>query len=177
MKVTKALNALSEATEDFWVDFNMPVLETSDSLAFFKYAYSRYHPCILKSGLINDWKALGKWNREYLCETIGNDKKVSVNLTKEGRADSVQYVESKDAEYFLYPAEAKMTMSEFFSCLEDPEAKVVAYLSQQNDNLRTEFPELMSDININIPLACDVFESGEPEAVNLWIGGVFPVVN
>lgn len=166
---SRALRKLSETTGDFWVDFQIPVLETSDSLVFFKYAYSRYHPCILKSGLMEEWAALQKWDHDYLCDKMG-EKPISVNLTKEGRADSVQYVPSLDKEYFLYPAEVKMTMREFFDCLVDEHSNVVPYLSQQNDNFRTEFQELLEDINVEIPLAKDVFESGTPEAVNLWIG-------
>lgn len=168
-KADLALRALEEATGDFWVDFNIPVLETSNSLVFFKHAYSRYHPCIIQKGLIEDWKALECWNEKYLCEKLG-DKKVSVNLTREGRADSVQYIESEGKECFIYPAEVKMTISDFFDCLNDRQPGVVPYLSQQNDNLRSEFSELLEDVNLDIQLAADVFESGIPEAANLWIG-------
>lgn len=167
--VLRTLSTLEEATGDFWVDFQIPVLETANSLVFFKYAYSRYHPCIIQKGLIEDWAALKKWNEEYLCEKLG-EKKVSVNLTREGRADSILWVDSRNEECFVYPAEAKMTISEFFDCMNERKPDLVPYLSQQNDNLRSEFPELVEDIKLDIQLATDVFESGAPEAANLWIG-------
>lgn len=169
MSAQRALNTLREGTGDFWVDFTIPILEDVNSMTFFKHAYSRYHPCIIKKGLIDDWHAINKWDKDYLCEKIGS-KVISVNLTREGRADSVQWVDSLSKDCFIYPAEVKMTISEFFDSLDAKHPNVVPYLSQQNDNLRTEFPELLEDININISLAEEVFESGIPEAVNLWIG-------
>lgn len=167
------MNALSEGTRDFWVEADVSRIPHCNSLEFFKQAYSKYHPVIL-TNIIDDWSALIKWTPDYLSSTVG-DKLVSINVTADGRADSVQSLhfptENDDKrEYFVYPAEIKMTMTEFFDISSQYDEKIVAYLSQQNDNLRSEFSELLNDINIDIDIARDVFDSREPEAVNLWIG-------
>jgi jumonji domain-containing protein 7 len=163
---------LSNDTRDFWVDYQIRRIDNCSSLQFCKEAYSRYHPVIL-TGLVDDWSALHKWNEDYLAEKI-KDRHVSVNLTLEGRADSVQLLEyeNESKEFFLYPAEIQLSMKEFFHLLHDNEANatpIIPYLSQQNNNLRNEFPELLDDCNIQLPLV-EVFDSTEPEAVNLWIG-------
>lgn len=165
--------ALSEGTSDFWVEAQVPRISHCSSLEFFKRAYSKYHPVIL-TDIIDDWPALTKWTPEYLSSTTG-DKPVSINLTADGRADSVQthhFPTADDAakEYFVYPAETKMTLKQFFELSFCRDQHMIAYLSQQNDNLRTEFSELLNDINIDLEIARDVFDSPEPEAVNLWIG-------
>lgn len=159
---------LSTDTKDFWVDYQVERLANCTPLEFCKKAYSRYHPVIL-TGLIDHWPALNKWNEDYFHELL-DDKPISVNLTPDGRADSVQSVdyEGVRGDYFVYPAEVQMTMKEFFHLFHLKD-EIVPYLSQQNDNLRREFHELLVDMDLDLPLA-ELFESKEPEAVNLWIG-------
>jgi jumonji domain-containing protein 7 len=174
MKSSKVLDRLSEGTADFWVDFEIERIHDCTPLQFCKQAYARYHPVIL-SGVVDDWPALNQWSEEYLSEVL-LEKKVSVNVTPDGRADSIQQVVFDEQEgskkYFIYPAEVQITISEFFRLLNERdvigENNIIPYLSQQNDNLRKEFPELLKDIDVSIPVAAEVL--GEPEAVNLWIG-------
>lgn len=165
---------LSNDTRDFWVDYQIKRINKCSQLQFCKEAYSRYHPVIL-TGMIDHWPALQKWNEQYFSNTL-KEKKISVNLTLEGMADSIQLLdyENKLQEYFLYPADVQMPIHEFFELLfkyypNKGPGTIIPYLSQQNDNLRKEFPELMKDIDMNFPLA-EIFDSPEPEAVNLWIG-------
>jgi jumonji domain-containing protein 7 len=145
---------------------------------------------------MESWPALSKWSQQYLTETLGN-RKLSINLTPDGHGDCVKSIvldeiagavpnssnDDVSIEHFVYPAEHDMTMASFFELLEGRDANgaavpgVVPYLSQQNDNLRQNMPELLQDIQQSLPLAVEAFssatggmESGELEAVNLWIG-------
>ena len=45
----------------------------------------------------------------------------------------------------------------------------VMYIQQQNGNFTTDFPELASDIDSDLPWASEAFDA-KPDAVNLWIG-------
>eukprot|EP00981_Chlorochromonas_danica_P009457 scaffold2708_cov158-Ochromonas_danica.AAC.5 len=170
--VAAVLDGLSEDTTDFWVDYSVPVLENVTMAAFMREGLARYHPVILR-GLIDDWPALSTWSDDYLSQKVG-DKAVSINLTPDGRADSVQRVEvlpDQLEERFVYPADVKMTLKEFFFHFNRSSCPFVPYLSQQNDNLRTEYPELLDDVAASIPLMDEALGSSTgPEAVNLWIG-------
>lgn len=168
---------LTEETRDFWVDFEVPRLEDNATSTFAREGHSRYHPVVIPS-MLDNWPASYRWNKQYLIDKL-KDKKISVNLTPDGMADSVQHVVideggvEVEGEYFVYPAEVEMTMAEFFELLErkenDPHA-IIPYLSQQNDNLRQQFPELLNDIWTEVGIAEDVFGTKTPEAINLWIG-------
>lgn len=164
------LEALADDAADYWVDYSIPVLEKCTALEFLREGYSKYHPVILK-GLIDDWPAVSNWSEGYLVDLCG-EKLISVNLTPDGRADSVQpvYIDGHTEERFVYPAEAQMTMKEFFHHLNRDDCGFIPYLSQQNDNLRVEFPELMADISSSFAIADEAFGNAQIEAVNLWIG-------
>lgn len=174
------LDCLDENTTDFWVNYNIPVLDCPSAVEFLREAYSLYHPVIIR-GATSDWPALRKWDKDYLVESLGGDK-VNINISTDGFGDCVKVVSASDIissnsaqsddyrECFVYPAECDMSISDFFTLLEnrDPEY-CVPYLSQQNDNLRSSFPSLMSDIQ-PLKFAEEAFGVTEPEAVNLWIG-------
>ncbi len=185
--VRQAWRALSEDTGDFWVEPRLPVFNQhmAAPVDFAREIYSRYHPAILV-GMTDHWPASENWTRDYLLSKLG-DRKVSINLTPDGMADSIQTVLPHDAlpeegeekatpkEYFVYPAEVEMTISEFYTLLDDRHttsnsSPIIPYLSQQNDNLRQHLPELLEDIDLYVPLAREVFGCDYPEAVNLWIG-------
>ncbi|RYH13886.1 cupin-like domain-containing protein [archaeon] len=174
MKCSNVLSELCTETQDFWTSVEVPVIDTSFENVQEKFvteALTRYHPVIIK-GLIDNWPALRLWDRDYLINKVG-DAPVSINLTPDGRADSVQSIVGeggKSVEHFVFPAETKMSMANFFSLLDDNQSSVVAYLSQQNDNLRAETSCLLSDIAESIPLADKNFGKDKLEAVNLWIG-------
>lgn len=197
----KTLATLSAETGNFWVDSSsIPILTKPSSLQFLRDAVGQHRPAILR-GLIDEWPARTKWTKDYLIEAFG-DKKVSVNLTPDGRADSVKKVQFSDDEvekdYFVYPAEMHMKLSEFYHAIEhkaDDSPACVPYLSQQDDNFRKVCPrELLNDVLFPNPwqdpaipsqveseasetllgiyeLAHDAFGSScGLEAMNLWIG-------
>jgi peptidyl-lysine (3S)-dioxygenase / protease len=172
MKKSNILDTLSESTGDYWVSRRIPVLDNCTSVRFLKDAFSSYHPAILR-GVVDHWPAMEKWTKEYLIEKLG-EKKISVNLTSNGMADSVQDFVNEDGSIsssFVYPAEAKMTLAQFYELIESEEnPTIIPYLSQQNDNLRKEYPELLEDIDYSLSIAKAAFENPVPEAVNLWIG-------
>lgn len=159
------MEALSENTGDFWVEATVPILENPSVVEFLREAYSKYHPVIIR-GAIADWPALRKWDKQYLIEHIHD--KVCVNITPDGMADSVKLVQDKEC--FTYPAEMRMSMTDFYTMIESTDRETaVAYLSEQNDNLRLSMSDLLDDIHP--PSIVDAFgESNLPEAVNMWIG-------
>jgi peptidyl-lysine (3S)-dioxygenase / protease len=173
----KALKTLSDDCADYWLDHRIPVfsIHQCSPVDFARDVYSRYHPCLLL-GMTDHWPASELWTKEYLVNKLG-DRKLAVNLTPDGRADSVQVVsvpqengEILTTEHFVYPAEAEMSLHDFYILLESQNPNCIPYLSQQNDNLRQDLSELMDDIDLFVPIAQQVFGTDEPEAVNLWIG-------
>ena len=179
------LDCLSDETNDFWVEARIPLLDSPTAVQFLREAYSKYHPVIIR-GAIKDWPALSKWNQQYLKQQCG-EKVVSINLSADGFGDSVKAVNSKDiidnndtcdlnggrrstaesSEYFVYPAECDMTVSQFYSLIQSTDTpNIIPYLSQQNDNLRENFPCLLDDIR-SLPFAEESFGVTSPEAVNL----------
>jgi peptidyl-lysine (3S)-dioxygenase / protease len=73
---------------------------------------------------------------------------------------------------FTYPLEHSMKFSDFAEMLLDrKDGDAVAYLSEQNDNFRsqTAFAELRQDVPSSIKLMDETSDNGL-EALNLWIG-------
>lgn len=163
--VASSLEDLSNNTGDFWAQ-TVPVLEDPSQLRFAIDAYATYHPVIV-TGIIDHWPALSKWDKNYLANAVRS--KVGINLTPDGHGDCIKTVGNR--KQFVYPAEISANMSTFFHLLENmqPEA-VVPYLSQQNDNLRTDMECLLKDIDPTLPLVDEIFGGCAPEAVNVWIG-------
>lgn len=191
---------LSENTGDYWLEKRVPVLDKPSQIQFIRDVVGAYHPAIL-TGIVDDWGALRKWNKDYFIQTLGN-RYLNINLTPDGHGDCVKDVDiscitannldssnqnNSSAPHFIYPAECKLTLAEFFELLEakgaisccennnnnNSNAALVPYLSQQNDNLRVSMPELLADITASLPLADEAFANNGcpgPEAVNLWIG-------
>lgn len=165
--ITAVLDGLQEDTADYWVGHEVPVLENCSVAEFMREGLSRYHPVILK-GFMDNWPAMS-WSEASIKERMG-DLMVSVNLTPDGRADSVQSVEinGMTSERFVYPAEVQMTTADFFTLLHHND-DIVPYLSQQNDCMRSEFGPLLPDIPPSVELM-DIALNNTPEAINLWIG-------
>ena len=157
------------------------ILEKPSAIEFMREAVSSYEPVIIR-GIIDHWPAVHNWNLEELCRRLRavspdqNDRLLKVNITPDGHGDCIKKVilpgcETASAEYFVYPAECFMSTSVFADMmLNRHEGNAVPYLSLQNDNLRQEMPELMSDIESSIPIATEAFGFDAPEAINLWIG-------
>jgi jumonji domain-containing protein 7 len=165
------IEGLAEDTTDYWTDVHVPILDYPTLFDFAREGLMRYHPVILRNTSVIEWPALYAWNDEYLSEKLA-ETEISVSLTPDGCADSVQSlrIAGKVEERFVYPAEIKITMQHFLTTLGYPSSSYVPYLSQQNDNLRTECNVLLDDIDKRSPLD-DLFNAPNgPEAVNLWIG-------
>lgn len=158
---------LSENTKSFWVGSSQLVDVIEDpSIQDMQRAVQFFRPAIFK-GMLNTWPAMN-WTLDGLATKISN---CEINFTPTGRADAVQYAPETDQEYFLYPAAVDLPFRTFQSMLEHPtEDDAVPYLSQQDDNLRRQFPTLLSEVGASIPLAEAVFGAEALEAVNLWIG-------
>lgn len=160
--------AFSMNVADYWTPLSgsVKIVDKITPIEFLRDYVSSYQPVIVKN-LINDWPALKKWNLAHLAASCANP--MGVTITPEGNADSI--IESGTTEYFVFPAEVQMNMSQFCDLMEHREDDdAVAYLSQQNDNLRKEFSHLLEDIDTNISIAEDCFSNSTPEAINLWIG-------
>lgn len=165
LKSNLRLEELSNNSGDFWVQ-TVPILAAPSQLQFARDAYAAYHPVIV-TGILDHWPALSKWDKNYLTSVV--QSKIGINLTPDGHGDCVKNI--GDSKRFVYPAEISVKMSTFFYLLENehPDA-VIPYLSQQNDNLRTDMGCLMPDIDASLPLVEELFGGCAPEAVNLWIG-------
>jgi peptidyl-lysine (3S)-dioxygenase / protease len=159
------MEQLGEDTKDFWVQSSVPTLKRPTALEFMREAVAPYHPALIQSA-VDHWPARQKWSLEYLAERCVGQ--YPVNVTPNGLADCV--TDHGDGEYFYYPAEVTMSMKAFAAMIADPQSDdAVPYLSQQNNNLPTHFPELLEDIEPSLPLGEEAF-GAPPEAVNLWIG-------
>lgn len=75
---------------------------------------------------------------------------VSVAVTPNGLADAV--VENQ----FVLPEEKQMKFCDFVACLENQEEnRGIYYIQKQNSNLTLEFPELLEDVDGDIPWASE----------------------
>jgi peptidyl-lysine (3S)-dioxygenase / protease len=138
------------------------VLENPISTIKFHQQYiSQNKPCVIKNA-IHHWKAMKKWNYEYLKEKI--NEKVIVDVTPNGYADAL--VEHQKKIYFTQPAKVEIEFKDF---LEKLNTKNVYYLQHQNDNFRSNsFKKLFDDIEI--PSWSNECFQNVPDAVNIWIG-------
>lgn len=161
-----ALSTLSEETEGFWVHGSVQRIHKPSPLQFVRDVMTAYHPIII-TGLLDDWPAMQKWSLDYLRTQIQHD--ISINITPDGWGDCIKTLDCE--ERFVYPAEVSMKMQDFCDMISHAhEDDAVPYLSQQNDNFRTSFAHLMSDVAPSLPLANESFDCLEPEAMNIWIG-------
>ena len=166
---------LSELTGDYWVSSRVKVLHNPSKIEFLREAVCSYEPVIIK-GIINHWPALLKWKTDLIYIEQNSPETVQVNVTPDGLGDSVKIETSEDGNtkrLFTYPAEIDMKMRDFCSMMTHPHHDdAVPYLSEQNDNLKRRFPNLLLDIDPSLSLCDEVFSPGEnvPEAVNLWVG-------
>lgn len=166
----RSLARLAENTRDLWLPRVIPRRRASEvsSLEFCRDYVAMSQPLVLTDLDESVWPCLGLWrDDEYLLTTVG-DVDVSVNVTPDGRGDSVDALGQ-----FVKPCEEQVRFSVFWrwiSRFADSSLPLgVPYLSRQNDSLREEFPNLIGDVPASVPLAVEAF-GNEPEAVNLWIG-------
>jgi len=136
-------------------------VDSTSPLAFYKDFISQNKPVIIKDSF-NHWPALKKWSNEYLCEKLG-EKKVTVSVTPNGRADAVDDL----GEFFVLPEDRQMSFSNFVEKLGDSEDEIL-YIQTQNGCMTSEFEELTSDIDLDFNFAGALGE--DPDAINFWMG-------
>ena len=85
---------------------------------------------------------------------IAGETEVHVNITPNGHGDCIASVSQGDV--FVKPLERKMKVADFFGH-SLPNDSFVAYLSHQNDNLRSELPFLSNDIPESLELVDELF--------------------
>ncbi|XP_058018013.1 bifunctional peptidase and (3S)-lysyl hydroxylase JMJD7 isoform X2 [Ahaetulla prasina] len=101
-------------------------------------------PCIIRNAF-HHWPALKKWTLGYLRRIMGS-KLVSVAVTPNGYADAVYQ------DWFVMPEERHMPFSAFLDILEKKiTSPGVFYVQKQCSNLIEEFPELIGDVEPEIP--------------------------
>ena len=175
------MEELSNDVGDFWVSSTVKVLENPSSVEFLRECVASYQPAILK-GLIGDWPAIKEWNLATICEKLdaasdsgGAKRLLKVNMTPDGHGDCIKEMTSDGGiseistellqSVFVYPAECYMPPGLFHEMMTNPlEGDAVPYLSLQNDNLRLEMSELMSDVAASLKIAEEAFGQSQPEA-------------
>eukprot|EP01041_Mallomonas_annulata_P010283 gene10283-21459_t len=163
-KIANLFQGFCEDVSDYWSTSSIPVVQNPSPIEFLRDHVSAYHPVIIK-GITDHWPALN-WNLESLS---GLCHSTHVNITPDGHGDCVKEFDGKQV--FAYPAETTMTWIAFSDMLSNrKEGDAVPYLSQQDDNIRKHFPQLLKDIDESLPLASMLFGEPKPEAINLWIG-------
>ena len=171
-----AFDQLSEDVADLWSSSSsssssIPQIDASEltALRFFREFVSQSKPLII-NGLVDHW-AVDHWaDDEYICDA-SNDPEVSVNVTPNGWGDCIHKIRGGE-DVFVRPEERTMKLSEFLSILDGVDSEHfdgAAYISHQNDSLRTQFSALMKDVDDVLPLAREAFDS-MPDASNLWLG-------
>ncbi|XP_058018012.1 bifunctional peptidase and (3S)-lysyl hydroxylase JMJD7 isoform X1 [Ahaetulla prasina] len=119
-------------------------------------------PCIIRNAF-HHWPALKKWTLGYLRRIMGS-KLVSVAVTPNGYADAVYQ------DWFVMPEERHMPFSAFLDILEKKiTSPGVFYVQKQCSNLIEEFPELIGDVEPEIPWMSEALGK-KPDAVNFWLG-------
>ena len=96
---------------------------------------------------------------------------VTVASTPSGRADAICW--QGDKAVFALPHEEQLSLAEVLQHFQQDTAGAaldrVLYVQAQNDSLNAEFPQLLKDIDKELPWASAAFGT-PPDAVNLWIG-------
>jgi len=142
---------LTDNTRAFWsvdiphVDANM------DPKQFYRDFVCANRPCIISHDRSRA-RSL-EWIQSQCEESV-----VSVNCTPNGLADAVV------DDVFVKPHAEKVLFSTFMERLRAKNDEDVVYVSEQNDSLRREFPQLYQDP----PMGS--FEEHHLDAVNFWLG-------
>ncbi|ELU45730.1 phospholipase [Rhizoctonia solani AG-1 IA] len=139
---------------------------------------------------MKDLPALTRWTDDYLGSIMG-DRKVSVAITPNGRADALHTLPS-GTRYFVEPHTEIMKIQELFQAIKRSEQDAssdVCYLQSQNGNMYSAVdfesipdrpsdselcPQLLSDVPKEISWASEAARTTPgrtPDAVNIWIGG------
>ncbi|KAJ0248307.1 2-oxoglutarate [Hirschfeldia incana] len=137
-------------------------------LHFLRDYISQSKPCVI-SNAIPHWPALKLWSDpSYLSEALSNDS-VSLHLTPNGRADAVTPISTGEDLCFASSHVENLPFPEALHAVRGSSSSKVGYLQQQNDCFRTEYSNVASDCDGDVPWATEALGCS-PEAVNLWIG-------
>ncbi|XP_034255635.1 bifunctional peptidase and (3S)-lysyl hydroxylase Jmjd7-like [Thrips palmi] len=161
---------LTVEAQEFHYGTSVPEVSVNDisPLGFYRSYVSSNQPVLIRNAC-RHWPAFHKWNKEYLSSKLGG-KETFVAVTPNGYADAVAFDLVTKKEYFVMPEEKKIKFSEFMEVLHNPtQYHGIYYLQRQNSNLTDELPELLEDIEKDIPWATEAFGT-LPDAVNFWIG-------
>ncbi|KAF2236229.1 phospholipase A2 [Viridothelium virens] len=153
--------------------------EDPSPLEFMRYV-AQNKPFVIRGGAEN-WPACQKWDVPYLKQSVG-DRMVTIASTIEGRADAASVRD--DQNVLIRPAYTEERFDEAMAYIGEQELRrrrpsdtqkdlshysIVKYLQAQNDSLRTEYGEIMSDVPSSIPFARIALQR-QPDAVNFWLG-------
>ncbi|OXB56552.1 hypothetical protein ASZ78_007262 [Callipepla squamata] len=155
---------------------SVPYLDRPPSpLEFYREWVSPNKACVIRNA-IGHWPALRKWTLAYLREVVG-PKVVSVAVTPNGYADAVFQ------DRFVMPEERQMPFMDFLDIVEKKVTSPnVFYVQKQCSNLTEEFPELVCDVQPDIPWMSEALGKlsvspmltkicwKKPDAVNFWLG-------
>ncbi|KAK9434579.1 Clavaminate synthase-like protein [Lipomyces doorenjongii] len=135
------------------------------ALEFLRQVHTNF-PVIYRAAAF-DWPAFNptsgrRWSKQYLLDRL-RDTTVSVAETPLGNADA-----PLDG-MFVQPHTSHLPFPQFMDKLLDLDADTVCYMQSQNNNMPTEFPQLLDDVAMDITWATEALNS-KPEAANLWIG-------
>ncbi|PNH11941.1 JmjC domain-containing protein E [Tetrabaena socialis] len=115
----------------------------------------RNKPVVI-TGAIDGWPAMRRWGERYLRAHPAGQVEVTVDVTPNGRGDSVTAVADPATgavqHWFVTTHERRMTLRRFFDLMR-----------HQNSNLSEELGPLLEDIRPGLPWAEAVF-GGPPEA-------------
>jgi jumonji domain-containing protein 7 len=163
------INHLTTVIEDYHSlnPQNPPILPYPTPIEFSKQV-SKGLPCVYILPPSQQFCPAQSWTRASLINAI--KEPVEVALTPNGRADSLQKIDSEDGPVFLQPATVDMTLTDLFEKFDGTQPTPVYYLQSQNGNLNSSTPlsPLLNDLPASLPFANPVL--GSPEAINIWIG-------
>ncbi|OXB72480.1 UNVERIFIED_CONTAM: hypothetical protein H355_002751 [Colinus virginianus] len=150
---------------------SVPYLDRPPSpLEFYREWVSPNKPCVIRNA-IGHWPALRKWTLAYLREVVG-PKVVSVAVTPNGYADAVFQ------DRFVMPEERQMPFMDFLDIVEKKVTSPnVFYVQKQCSNLTEEFPELVCDVQPDIPWMSEALELYQAATYKVSEDGSFEIVD
>ncbi|GMH42755.1 hypothetical protein BSKO_10674 [Bryopsis sp. KO-2023] len=171
----ESLKKLSWELRDLDVGGTVQRLKGPPTALNFQREFVSANKPVIFTDCVDDWTAIKDWSPEYLAEKMGC-KKIPIEVTPHGRADSVVVAEDScggGTECFAEPHQEQMDFRGFLDFLAASRLRSppeVPYLQHQNNNLKESFPELCSDIHPEGPDWAKSAFGCNPEAVNIWIG-------
>ena len=146
--------------------------EPMTALRFMRDFVATNRPVVVRrDAAVRAWPAMAKWTSDaYLGEAFGDEAKVTVSWTPDGRADAVT-----DGR-FAKPCDEPMAMRAFLEALAAAGTRAtndggpVPYAQAQNGCLATEFARVADDVAGGIPWAREAF-GVDADAANVWLGG------